>query len=129
MPMPFERGRTLLALGAAQRQARERRAARETLQAALAEFERLGSARLAERTRAELGRIGGRTAVAGQLTEAERRIAELVAAGKPNKEVAAELVVSIHTVEAALTQVYRKLGVRSRAELARRFAERAPSKD
>jgi DNA-binding NarL/FixJ family response regulator len=44
-----------------------------------------------------------------------------VAEGRTNKEVAAALVVSVHTVESALTQVYRKLDVRSRTELARRL--------
>ncbi|MGH2554221.1 MAG: helix-turn-helix domain-containing protein [Actinomycetota bacterium] len=56
------------------------------------------------------------------MTPTERRIAELVAEGKTNKEVASILVVADRTVESALTQVYRKLGVRSRTELARRLA-------
>jgi DNA-binding NarL/FixJ family response regulator len=56
-----------------------------------------------------------------ELTEAERRVAELVAEGMPNREVAATLFVTVKTVEAALSRVYRKLGIRSRAELARRF--------
>ncbi len=83
----------------------------------------------AERARAELGRIGGRAPTSGELTAAERRVAELVAQGRTNKEVAGDLVVSVHTVEAALTQVYRKLGLRSRAELALRFPELEPSKE
>ena len=49
-------------------------------------------------------------------------MAALVASGKKNKEVAAELVVSVHTVEAALTSIYRKLDVRSRVELAHKLA-------
>jgi DNA-binding CsgD family transcriptional regulator len=53
-----------------------------------------------------------------ELTEAERRIAALVAEGHTNREVAAALFLTEHTVETALTRVYRKLGVRSRAELA-----------
>ena len=56
------------------------------------------------------------------MTDAERRIAELVAAGRSNKEVAAELHLSVKTVEVTLTRVYRKLDVRSRTELAARFA-------
>jgi DNA-binding NarL/FixJ family response regulator len=52
-------------------------------------------------------------------------VADLVAEGKTNREVAAELVLSVHTVEAALTSVYRKLGVRSRTELARTHPARA----
>jgi DNA-binding NarL/FixJ family response regulator len=45
--------------------------------------------------------------------------------GKTNKEVAAELYVTDRTVESALTQIYRKLGVRSRTELARALHDRA----
>ena len=63
------------------------------------------------------------------MTEGERRIAELVAAGKSNKETAAALFLSVHTVEGALKRVYRKLGVRSRTELARRLDEDPQSKD
>ena len=70
------------------------------------------------KTRAELRRIGGRAPSRGELTEAERRIAALVAEGRTNREVAAALFITEHTVEAALTRAYRKLGVRSRAELA-----------
>jgi DNA-binding CsgD family transcriptional regulator len=55
------------------------------------------------------------------LTEAERRVAELVAEGRTNRDVAATLFVTEHTVEAALTRAYRKLGVHSRAELTQRL--------
>ena len=128
-PGAFERGRTLLALGCAQRRARQLRDARETLQDALALFEQLGATLWAGKARAELGRIGGRTRSRDELTPSEQRVAALVAEGKTNKEVAAALVVSVHTVEAALTQVYRKLGVRSRTELARRLHLVGSSKD
>jgi DNA-binding CsgD family transcriptional regulator len=72
---------------------------------------------------AELARIGGRTASRDELTGAERRVAELVAQVMSNREAAAALFVTVKTVEAALSRVYHKLGVRSRAELARRFAD------
>jgi DNA-binding NarL/FixJ family response regulator len=121
LPLPFERGRTLLALGTQQRRMRQRRAARTTLESALAIFEELGAMLMAEKTRAELARIGGRAPSTHDLTPTERRIASLVAEGKKNKEVAAALVVSVHTVEAALTQIYRKLEIRSRTELAHQF--------
>jgi len=121
LPLPLERARTMLALGVAQRRANQRRAARESLGEALAVFERLGARLWADRARVELVRIGGRAASTGELTPGEQRIAELVAQGKTNKEVAAILVVADRTVESALTQIYRKLDVRSRTELTRRL--------
>ena len=118
LPQPFDLGRTLLAQGAAQRRLRQRRAARETLERALAIFEELGAALWAAKARAELRRIGGRTSSDDQLSETERRIVELVVAGRRNSEVAAELNLSPNTVAWNLSKVYRKLGVRSRTELA-----------
>ena len=59
----------------------------------------------------------------GELTPAERRIAELVAQGKKNREIGAALFMSVGTVEAHLTRTYRKLGIRSRSELAGRIAD------
>ena len=123
LPLPLERGRALLVLGSAQRRARQRSASRETLTSALAIFEELGAGLWAEKARAELGRIGGRSRSTGELTPTEERVAELVAEGKSNKEVAAELVVSVHTVEAALTSIYRKLDVHSRTEMAAKLAQ------
>ena len=70
--MPFERARTLLALGATRRRARMKRPARETLEEALATFDELGARLWAEKARAELARIGGRPAATGELTETER---------------------------------------------------------
>ena len=120
---PFNHARTLLALGRTQRRAKRRGAARATLEDALARFERLGAALWAAQARAELARIGGRAPSRGQLTEAESRIAQLVAGGRTNREVAAALFLSEHTVEGALTRAYRKLGVRSRTELAHRLGD------
>ena len=118
LPMPFERARTLLALGQVQRRVKQRRAARETLESAQAVFEELGAVLWVTKAREELARIGGRKASAGALTPTEQRVAELVAEGRSNKEVAAALFVSVKTVEANLSRVYAKLGIRSRAELA-----------
>jgi DNA-binding CsgD family transcriptional regulator len=91
---------------------------------ALGVFERLGALLWVEATKAELGRVGLRpaasTGVSG-MTAAEARVAELVAAGPTNREVAGELFMSPKTVEAHLSRVYRKLGVRSRAELAHKL--------
>jgi DNA-binding CsgD family transcriptional regulator len=123
-PEAFERGRTLLALGALERRCKQKRAARQALEAALQIFEELGARLWAERARGELARIGGRAPAADELTPAERRVAELVAEGRTNREAASILVVSVHTVDSHLRRVYRKLGVSSRAELAHRFAER-----
>src|SRR5439155_22645333 len=123
VPVPFDQARNLLAFGATQRRARQRRAAREKLGAALAIFESLGAPLWAEQARAELARIGGRVASSTELTATEHRVAALVAEGKTNKEVAAELVVTVRAVEANLSRIYGKLGVRSRAELARHYRE------
>jgi ATP/maltotriose-dependent transcriptional regulator MalT len=120
---PLERGRTLLALGSVHRRARRKRLARETLAEAEAIFESLPAPLWAERARSEAARIGGRVATGNELTEVERRIAKLVAEGRSNAEVASELVVSRKTIEWNLSNVYRKLGVRSRTELARRASK------
>ena len=123
LPLPFEQARTLLALGVAQRRANQRRAARETLTRARDTLAALGAQAFARAAERELASIGGRTAT-GELTPSEQRVAQLVAEGHTNREVAASLVVSERTVEGHLSRIYTKLGVRSRAELARRLAER-----
>jgi DNA-binding CsgD family transcriptional regulator len=122
---PFHHARTLLALGRTQRRAKRRAAARTTLDEALTAFERLGAPLWAEQARSELARIGGRAPSGGELTEAERRIAALVAEGSTNREVAAALFLTVHSVETALTRIYRKLDVRSRAELAHLLAAKS----
>ena len=80
----------------------------------------LGAAAWIEKARGELGKGGGRTREDG-LSAAERRVAVLVAAGRTNREVAAQLFLAERTVAGHLTRVYAKLGVRSRTELARRL--------
>jgi DNA-binding NarL/FixJ family response regulator len=114
----------MLAFGAALRRAKQKADARKMLEQAVAEFERLGAAAFSERAQAELGRIGGRRPSAGGLTATEQQIAELVAEGHSNKEVAAALFVTVKTVEANLSKIYGKLGIRSRAALARRLERR-----
>jgi DNA-binding CsgD family transcriptional regulator len=127
---PIERGRALLVLGLVRRRAKRRRGAREALESALAVFDALPAPLWTQRARAELERIGGRRGSAGELTPSEQRVADLVVAGKTNREIATELFVTVHTVEKTLTRAYAKLGVRSRTELARRLAdlEATPSK-
>ena len=115
--VPLDRGRTLLALGAAQRRAKRRREARATLEEALAIFQRIGAAIWAERARDELKRISGRAATPGAFTPAEERVAALVVEGKTNREVAAALFLSDRTVEGHLSRIFGKLGIKHRAEL------------
>ena len=119
LPQPFEYGRTLLAKGSIERRHRKRAAARSTLTAALEVFDGLGAALWAEAAAAELTRISGRAPAAGSLTEAERRVAALVAEGFSNTEVAGRLFVGVRTVEAHLSRIYEKIGARSRVDLVR----------
>jgi DNA-binding CsgD family transcriptional regulator len=114
----MELGRSLLALGATCRRRREKRPAREVLDRALSLFSAAGAAIWADRTRAELARIGGRRASIGELTEAETRVARLAASGLSNREIARTLSMSVRTVEGHLSHVYAKLELRSRTELA-----------
>jgi DNA-binding CsgD family transcriptional regulator len=124
LPMPFELARTLLARGQLRRRAKQKRAARESLQEALQIFQRLGAPLWAERARAELRRIGLRPPAPLELTPTEERVAGLVAAGHTNQEAAQALFLSVHTVEDNLRRIYRKLGVRSRTELAAKRLDR-----
>ena len=118
--LPLELGRCLLVLGTAQRRTRRRRTAAHTLDEAIRVFGELGAQRWAELARAERARL---THTADDLlTPAEQRIAELVAQGRTNAEIAATLLVTVKTVEGTLTRIYRKLGARSRVDLARRAA-------
>jgi DNA-binding CsgD family transcriptional regulator len=131
LPMAIERARSLLVLGRIRRRLRKRRAAKEALDEALETFESAGSPRWAEQARTEIDAIGLRPAAEGdELTPAEARVAELVASGLSNKEVAAALVVSPKTVEAHLGRIYRKLEIRRRSELSALMAkgDRAPTR-
>jgi len=122
LAMPFEEARTLLAAGEVHRRQRHKHKALAVLKAALAIFERLGAPLWQRRVTDELARLGTHATRAGQgpaLTATEQRVAELVAAGHTNPEIAAALFMGQRTVEAHLSRVYRKLGVRSRTELCR----------
>jgi DNA-binding CsgD family transcriptional regulator len=121
VPMPFDRARTLLVLGATLRRAKRKTAPRRSLAEALADFERLGTRLWADKARAELARVGGRPPAGLGLTPSERRLAELVAAGRSNREIAAALFVTPKTVETGLSRLYGKLGVHSRTELTHRL--------
>ena len=117
---PFEATRSRLALGQVYRRAGYKGMASEVLNAAADAFEELDIPRWAERARDEAGRVGLHPTTS-MLTETERRVAELVGSGHSNQETAAALFISVKTVEANLTRIYRKLSVRSRTELANRL--------
>jgi DNA-binding CsgD family transcriptional regulator len=129
---PYERARTVLAHAEVRRRWRRPGAARPLLLDAEAMFAALGAHPWTERTRRELAAAGHRstgeaspdTASLETLTPQEFQIARGVAEGLSNVEVAASLFVSRKTVEAHLTRAYRKLGVRSRTELATEFTRR-----
>ena len=120
-PMPAEVARTLLVLGGVQRRIKQRAAARTTFSQAVELFDAAGAVVWAERARAELARVSGRAPGPVELSETELRVAELVARGLRNREVAAKLFVTVRAVESTLTKAYAKLGVRSRTELTARM--------
>ena len=119
LELPFRAARAWFTLGEVRRRARQRRGARSAFEAALDGFTALGAALWVDRTRAELERVAGGRPAGSPLTDTERRVAELAGAGHTNKEIADALFMSVHTVEAHLTHVFRALGVHSRTELAR----------
>jgi len=124
---PFELGRTLLALGNVQRRRRQKQAARDTLLRAQAVFQGLGAASWAARAADEIQRAGLHLAGREQLTPTEARVAQLVSAGRTNREIAGALFITVKAVEANLTRIYAKLEVRSRTELALRLGARRTS--
>jgi DNA-binding NarL/FixJ family response regulator len=131
VPTPFERARTNLAYGERLRRDGRRTDAREKLHIALQELERLGARPWAERARVELRASGQsvRTPEAramDELTPQELQVAALVAGGATNREAAAALFLSGKTIEFHLGNVYRKLGIRSRTQLARMIEPAGP---
>jgi DNA-binding CsgD family transcriptional regulator len=121
METPFELGRTQLCYGERLRRNRKRVEARATLRNALTVFESLGAGPWIDRARAELAASGEtlqRRSPMASLTPQERQVALVVSTGATNREAAAVLFVSPKTIEFHLGNVYRKLGVRSRTELA-----------
>jgi DNA-binding CsgD family transcriptional regulator len=121
---PFDEARTRLLYGETLRRERRRAESRVPLRDALRTFERLGAALWAERARTEL-RASGETArrrdasTLADLTPQELRIARLASEGASNPEIAAAVFLSRRTVEYHLHKVFTKLGIASRAELAR----------
>ncbi|HEU0243408.1 MAG TPA: AAA family ATPase, partial [Candidatus Limnocylindrales bacterium] len=125
LPMPFERGRTLLALGRVHRRRREKRLADETLRAALETFVCLGATIWVDQARAELARVGRRPSAPSSLTETERQVAELAAGGLSSRQIAERAFLAPKTVGNVLGRVYDKLGIHSRAELGAVMAAQA----
>jgi DNA-binding CsgD family transcriptional regulator len=122
---PFERARTLLVFGEVLRAAGRADEAAPRLRHALATFQRLGAEPWVETAHRDLEGIGGAAArrpvdVSRRLTPRELRVAQVAASGATGDEAGAQLFVSAKTVEAHLARIYRKLGVRSRDELAER---------
>jgi DNA-binding CsgD family transcriptional regulator len=121
-PAKLEQAKALLALGTALRHARRPTDARDPLRRALELADVCGAPALADQARSELHAAGGRprtSALTGveSLTPSERRVADLAAAGRTNRDIAQELFVTPKTVERHLGNVYRKLGINSRHEL------------
>ncbi|WP_141581651.1 AAA family ATPase [Actinomadura sp. WMMA1423] len=119
----FELARTELLFGHRLRRGRRPRAAREHLRAALRIFERYGAAPWTAQARAEL-RAAGETAPRaasgfGKLTAQQAHIARMAAEGATNREIAARLLLSPRTIDHHLRNVFTRLGIRSRVELAR----------
>lgn len=126
LPMPFERARTQILLGQIQHRHRRKAVAVAILCDAADTFESLGTPLWAQRARAELSRIERDSLTIGDLTRAERQVAELAATGITLREIAATLFISRKTAETHLGHIYRKLGIHSRAELVRRFDQHPP---
>ncbi|MCV7169253.1 AAA family ATPase [Mycobacterium manitobense] len=117
LPMPFEKARTQMVLGQLHRRRRRRAAATAVLSEALRTFEAIDAPLWARRAQTELDRLTAKTAPEVGLSPAEERVARRAAGGMANKEIAAELFLSTKTVEANLSTVYRKLGIKSRSQL------------
>src|SRR6266851_5285527 len=115
--MPLELGRTLLQSGRIHRRRREKRLAKESLEAALHIFDQLGAPLWAVQARSNLARLGLRPATRSDLSATETAVAELAAEGRTNREIAAAIFLSPKSVDGVILRVYDKLGIRSRAQL------------
>jgi DNA-binding CsgD family transcriptional regulator len=122
--IPLERGRTLLVKGQVHRRRKEKRAAREALEAALHIFESSRATVWSNQARAQLARVGLRPQAPFDLTATEKTVAELAARGLTTKQIAEQAFMSSKTVEGVLTRIYRKLQINTRVELANTMATR-----
>jgi DNA-binding CsgD family transcriptional regulator len=120
-PYPTEIARGWHTLGTLERRAHRRGAAREALTEAIGRYTAAAAAPWQAAAQAELARLDG--ARGGGLSETERRIVELVRGGATNREIARSTFLSVKAVEANLTRLYRRFGVRGRDQLARTVGE------
>ncbi len=120
--LPFELASAWLVKGRLHRRLKQRKLAAQAFTEARTMFEHLGAPTWAQQASGELMRVGPRRRAPDELTATELRVAELAAAGMTNREVAQVTYMSAKTVEAHLASVYRKLGIRSRAQLGARVA-------
>ena len=118
-PLPLELARSLLVLGQVERRRKARRQSRDALRRAHELAAEMGHRPLLAEIERELPRVAAARS-GSELTATERRVADLIAAGATNRDAAAALFVSVRTIETHVASIYRKLGVRTRAELARR---------
>jgi DNA-binding CsgD family transcriptional regulator len=126
-PDLYEAARTRLVYGARLRRAGQRTRAREELRASIDMFDRLGAAPWADNARTELGATGETArkrnpTTLDELTPQELQVAFLLAEGRTTREAAASMFLSPKTIEYHLRNVYRKLDVRTRADLAAAIA-------
>ena len=129
-PDVFETARTRLAYGARLRRSGQRVRAREQLREAIELFDDLGAEPWSSLARAELEATGETArkrdpSTLDQLTPQEVQIALLLAGGSTTREAAAAMFLSPKTIEYHLRNVYRKLGIHSREELAEAMTARA----
>jgi len=122
----FERARTELLYGQELRRVRRSGAAREHLRTAVEIFERFSAVSLVRQASAELRAAGeqvsrGPTLATDELTAQQMRIARLAADGATNREVAAALFLSTRTVDYHMRNIFLRLGIRSRVDLAKRL--------
>jgi DNA-binding CsgD family transcriptional regulator len=118
-----EHALSLLALGRIERRRKARKQSRDALTQARDLAADMGHRPLLAEIERELPRAAAARTGSG-LTAAEQRVADLIASGATNREAAATLFVSVRTVETHVASIYRKLGVRTRAELAHQLASR-----
>jgi DNA-binding CsgD family transcriptional regulator len=119
-PLRLELARSLLTLGRIERRRKARKQSRDALRRALELATGIGHRPLLAEIERELPRLAAARA-GDELTATERRVADLIAAGATNREAADALFVSVRTIETHVASIYRKLGVRTRAELARKL--------